>query len=203
MTTRDAGYDRDLAAQIASLQNLLSQNKIINEVLKRASALVLPNWYLGAGCLAQTVWNVLHGFDPCFGIKDYDLVYYDSSDISSNSEENHAKKANVLFADLNVALDVKNEARVHLWYAEHFGYGIPPYQSVEHAITTWPTTATSVAISTGTDGMLKVCAPFGLNDLLGMIVRPNKTQITRAIYEEKVARWIKLWPQLRIISWEQ
>ncbi len=75
MTTRDAGYDRDLAAQIASLQNLLSQNKIINEVLKRASALVLPNWYLGAGCLAQTVWNVPHGFDRCFGIKDYDLVY--------------------------------------------------------------------------------------------------------------------------------
>lgn len=136
----------------------------------------MPNWHLGAGRLAQTVWSVVHGFDPSFGIKDYDLVYYDSSDISYTSEGVYAEKARALCGDLRAAVEVKNEAMVYLWYPEHFGYSIALYQSVEHAINTWPRTATSVAISTGTDGALKVYAPFGLNDLQGMIVRPNKTQ---------------------------
>jgi hypothetical protein len=91
---------------------------------------------------------------------------------------------------------------VHLWYEQHFGNRIAPYESVEHAISTWPTTATSVAITTGTDGILRLCAPFGLNDLLGLIVRPNKTQITRQIYQAKIARWVGLWSRLQILSWD-
>ncbi|MGV1990112.1 hypothetical protein ACQZ5N_26190, partial [Agrobacterium sp. 22-221-1] len=34
-------------------------------------------------------------------------------------------------------------------------------------------------------------------------VRPNKKQITREIYETKVDRWIKLWPELAIVGWDQ
>jgi hypothetical protein len=44
-------------------------------------------------------------------------------------------------------IDVKNEARVHLWYKSHFGYDIPPYHSVEEAMDSWPTTATAVGSS--------------------------------------------------------
>ena len=201
MTTRDSGYNRNLETQMSYLRELLGRNEIINQVLKRSPSLEMPNWYLGAGCLAQTVWNVLHGFDPSFGIKDYDLVYYDAPDLSFNAEANYVEKAAELFSDLRATVEVKNEARVHLWYKEHFGYAIAPYESLEHAISTWPTTATSVAVSTGADETLKVYAPFGLNDLLGMIVRPNKVQITRSIYEAKTERWIKLWPKLRLLSW--
>ena len=35
-----------------------------------------------------------------------------------------------------MAPDVKNEARVHLWYEARFGAAIPPYQSAEAAIAT-------------------------------------------------------------------
>ncbi|MDQ2728615.1 MAG: hypothetical protein M3Y91_12310 [Actinomycetota bacterium] len=38
-------------------------------------------------------------------------------------------------------------------------------------------------------------------DLLGMVARPNKTIVTRDIYEEKTGRWAKRWPQLRVIPW--
>ncbi|MGC1188005.1 MAG: nucleotidyltransferase family protein, partial [Candidatus Acidiferrales bacterium] len=78
----------------------------------------------------------------------------DSVDLSSESENDYAAKAGRLFRDPDIAIDVKNEARLHLWYEQHFGYKIAPYESVEHAISTWPTTATSVAITTGTDGIL-------------------------------------------------
>jgi len=201
MTTRESGYNQDLATQISCLRELLGRNEIINQVLKRSRSLKMPNWYLGAGCLAQTAWNVFHGFDPSFGIKDYDLVYYDASDLSYDAEAGYVEKASELFSDLGVTVEVRNEARVHIWYQDHFGYAIAPYESVEHAINTWPTTATSVGVSAGTAEALKVYAPFGLNDLLGMIVRPNKVQITRSIYEAKTERWIKLWPKLRLLSW--
>jgi len=89
---------------------------------------------------------------------------------------------------------------VHLWYKEHFGYDIKPYISVENAINTWPTTSTSIGIRIETQN-LKIYAPFGLNDLFGMIIRVNKAQITEEIYNQKVNKWIKKWPTLKIIPW--
>jgi hypothetical protein len=197
------GYNQDLATQISHLPELLRHNEIVSQILKRAPALQMPNWYLGAGCIAQTVWNTFHGFDPTFGIQDYDLVYYDSSNLSEEAEAGYIEKANTLFADLSVTVEVKNEARVHLWYERHFGNAIKPYESVEAAINTWPVTATSVGIREESDGTMKVYAPFGLNDLLGMIVRPNKVQITKAIYEAKIERWKRIWPKLRYLPWHE
>ena len=40
-----------------------------------------------------------------------------------------------------------------------------------------------------------------LNDLLGLIVRPNKVQIIKEIYENKVLRWKTNWPDLNVIPW--
>ena len=45
-------------------------------------------------------------------------------------------------------------------------------------------------------------APFGLDDLFGLVVRPNKRQITRAIYESKIDRWRSIWPGLTILPWD-
>ncbi|WP_408871313.1 nucleotidyltransferase family protein [Gluconacetobacter azotocaptans] len=50
---------------------------------------------------------------------------------------------------------------------------------------------------------LELCAPYGLSDLFGSIARPNKKQITREIYEKKLARWKALWPELTIIGWDE
>jgi len=41
-----------------------------------------------------------------------------------------------------------------------------------------------------------------LTDLFGMIVRPNKTQITRELYEAKTERWTRLWPNLQRLTWD-
>lgn len=47
---------------------IVLQNPIVREVLRRAGELDLRDWYLAAGCLFQTVWNVLDGRDPTNGI---------------------------------------------------------------------------------------------------------------------------------------
>ncbi len=106
------------------------------------------------------------------------------------------------FTRLSLKLDVKNEARVHLWYEEKFGYPIPPYRSTAAAIATFPTTATSIGVR-WCGGRLECCAPYGLDDLFRLIVRPNKVQITQAVYEAKVARWRAEWPQLAFLPWNE
>ena len=68
--------------QLAHFQAALHQNPTLIEVLARAAAMNLPGWYVVAGCLYQTVWNVVTGQPAEVGILDYDLAYFDNSDLS-------------------------------------------------------------------------------------------------------------------------
>jgi Nucleotidyltransferase len=47
--------------QLAHLLVALRENRTLIEVLNHAEAMNLPGWYLVAGCLYQTVWNVVTG----------------------------------------------------------------------------------------------------------------------------------------------
>lgn len=182
------------------VKEIILSNNLINEILQRAEKLNLPNWYLGAGCIAQTIWNYFHGYDLNKYINDYDLVYFDNSDLSYEAENKIIEKVKNEFKDLQINLDVKNQARVHVWYKEHFCYAISPYKNIEEAIDTWPTTATSIGVKIINDEFIYY-APFGTHDILSMIAKPNKVQITKEIYESKVERWKNCWPELKIEEW--
>jgi uncharacterized protein len=196
-----AAFNTNLNFQITYLEKVLSKSATISGVLARAPELGLPGWYLGAGAVAQTVWNELHGFPLDTGIEDADLVYFDP-DLSYPAEDAFIQRGRQLFGSLAVAVEIRNEARVHLWYEQKFGKKIEPYSSSEDAINTWPATATAIGVRRDPSGEFIVYAPYGLNDLLGMIVRPNKGQITRDVYERKARRWQAVWPGLRVVPWE-
>ena len=183
------------------LEVALRQNKWLKEILERFEEIVLPDSWLVAGCIAQTIWNLGCGQPAELGIKDVDLIYFDEQDLSFEAEVGHETRLHGLFRHLPIKLDIKNEARVHLWYEERFGYPAKPYLSSGDAIATFPTTATAVGVR-WIRGKLECCAPFGLDDLFGLVVKPNKRQITRAIYEAKVDRWRSIWPRLTFLSWE-
>lgn len=194
------GANQDLATQMEALWAVVDRSPLLRSALGVAGELMPPNWYLGAGCIAQTVWNYLSELDPATGIKDLDLVYFDAADLSGEAETAYEEQVRREMNGAAVRVDVKNEARVHLWYEKRFGYPIRPYSSLEDALNTWPTTATSVGIRrSGSESL--VYAPYGLNDLFAMIVRPNKRQITREVYEAKVGRWLATWPGLQVIPW--
>lgn len=186
----------------ALLLQILSNSPLIRTILERAPQLGTPNWYLGAGCIAQTVWNYYHGHKPTEYIKDCDLVYFDEN-LSEEREEFFIEQGRTLFQDVAVPMDIVNQARVHIWYTEFFGYPIDPYRSIEHAISTWPTTATCVALTHDAAREIIIHAPYGLKDLLSMTVRANKRQITKEIYESKIDRWKKIWPKLTIVPWDE
>ncbi len=187
-------------SDVIKLEKILNRSELLVSVFKGASQLDLPNWYIGAGCIAQTIWNDKSGLKLDSNIKDIDLVYFDSTNLSYEKENNYIKKAEPLFKDIPIPFDIKNQARVHIWYEKHFGYSIKPYQSSEEAIQTWPTTATSIGIKY-IDGHFSVYAPFGLEDLLSLTVRANKVQITEDVYLKKITRWKQCWPDLHIIPW--
>jgi hypothetical protein len=186
--------DRDLVDQVL-------QNPSVAEVVDAIPELALANCFVAAGCIAQTVWNLSHGRYPTADIKDIDLVYFDP-DLSESKEQGDRQRVTRRFSGVPVKLDVKNEARVHVWYEQWFGYSIAPYASVEQAISTFPTTATAVGIRKSGDEY-EVFAPFGLDDLMNLVVRANKRQITRQIYENKIKRWRETWPRLKVLDWDE
>jgi hypothetical protein len=182
------------------LERIVRASPILGPILTQWTSIALPDCWLVAGAVAQTVWNEAFGHAPGHGLSDVDLIYFDATDLSEDSETRHAERIRDRFSGLPVWIDVKNEARVHVWYARKFGYSIPPYTSATHAITTFPATTTAIGIQPAPAGML-IAAPFGLSDLFNLTVRPNMVQITRPIYEAKVTRWRAVWPGLTIVDW--
>ena len=184
------------------LERAIRSSPVLGPVLDRWAEVRLPDGWLAAGAVAQTVWNAKLGYPPDHGIRDVDIVYFDGEDLTAESEQGEAQRIASLFAHSSVRCDVKNEARVHLWYEARFGYAIAPYRSTEDAIATFPTTATAIAVRLA-DGRFEVSAPFGLTDLFHLIVRPNKTQINAQRYEAKLSRWRTNWPALDIRPWRE
>ena len=186
------------------LHELLSQNPILNEILTRFDEVNLPHAYLVAGCVSQTIWNITLGRAPNENLSDIDIIYFDDIDLSGESEERHENRLRALFESVlaphNLQLDVKNEARVHLWYRSKFGFDIPPYTSAHQAIQCFHSTAACIGVRT-INGVFDYYAPYGTNDLFALTARANKTQITQDVYEAKTARWSKAWPELTIIPW--
>jgi hypothetical protein len=176
---------------------LTLRNRFNLIILARLHQLKLSDAWLVSGALFQTVWNILSDHRPEYGIKDYDIFYFDR-DTSWQAEDAAIRHAKSLFADLGVEIELRNQARVHLWYEEKFGAPYPPLSRSTEGIDRFLQVNAQVGIQP--DGArLHVYAPGGFDDIEQMRVRPNLTpnfQVGR--YEEKARRWKTLWPQLAI-----
>ncbi|GLY71002.1 nucleotidyltransferase family protein [Amycolatopsis taiwanensis] len=189
--------------QLEALRTALRRNELLMEVLDRAATLALPGWYLTAGCLFQTVWNVVTNRPPSEGIKDYDLFYFDGSDLSWEAENEVIQAGNRVFGDLPAVVEIRNEARVHLWYEDHFGVPCPPYPSTEAAIDSFAATTCCLGVRLDGDDQWRIYAPHGLADVFNLVVRPNPGQAPRDVYETKIRRWREQWPGLTVLPWPE
>lgn len=192
--------ERSLVAQAVELERLIGLNPVVVAILDRMPRLGLSDCWLAAGAVFQTVWNVLSGRDPRVGILDYDLNYFDASDRSWEAEDRAIKMAAAVFDGVEAEIQVRNEARVHLWYEQKFGVSCPRYRSTRDAVSTFPNCSSCVAVRP-VDGALEIFAPYGLSDLFALRTRPNPKLAPRAVYEAKTARWATEWPQLTVLPW--
>jgi len=189
--------------QLDAFREALSRNEILTEVLSRSASVRLPGWYLTAGCLFQTVWNTVTSRAPNEGIKDYDLFYFDATDLSWEAEDAVIQSAKRVFAGVPAEVEIRNEARVHLWYEEKFGTPCPAHMSTEDAIDSFAATTCcpGVRLLEQPGGRWRVYAPHGLSDVFNLIVRPNPVLAPRAVYEAKASRWLRQWPELTVLPW--
>ncbi|CAL9568434.1 hypothetical protein SUDANB176_04789 [Streptomyces sp. enrichment culture] len=123
-----------LDEQRAAVQAVLSRNDVLREVLGRTASLELPGRYVTGGRLFQTVWNVVTDRPPTQGIKDYDLFCFDDGDLSWEAEDTVIRAGKEVFAGLPAEVEIRNQARVRLWYEQKSGVARTPHDSTEAAI---------------------------------------------------------------------
>jgi uncharacterized protein len=171
------------------------------QLLESARKVDLPQWRVVAGCIYQTIWNALTGRPPGTGINDYDLIYFDDTDLSQGREAATEKLVRSYLPGFPVPVEVCNQARVHLWFEDYFAITYPPLPSADEALTRYASTTHAVGVRLTQDDRLDIFAPFGLDDIFAMIVRPNYVLPNKATHEKKAARAKALWPELTVIPW--
>ncbi len=100
------------------------------------------------------------------------------------------------------SVEMRNQARVHLWFERRFGTPYPPLGCADAALERYASVVHAVGVRLEPDGRLDIVAPFGLDDLFGMVIRPNRALDNRASHETKAARAKAIWPEVSVIPWD-
>ncbi|CAM3643336.1 nucleotidyltransferase family protein [Deinococcus frigens] len=176
----------------AEFLRLVRLNPVNAAILERLPELGANQVHLVAGALFGTVWNVQSGQPPTAQIRDYDVFYWDD-DPSYAAEDAVIRRAGVLFSDLDAPIEVRNQARVHLWFNQKFGQDRPALTSVHEGVDQFLVECTCVGI----DACGEVYAPHGLDDLQAGILRPNPHNHTPGLCAAKIDDYLRRWPWLR------
>jgi hypothetical protein len=172
------------------------------EVLRKARDLQLPDAMIFSGAIYQPVWNHLTGRAPDYGIKDYDVAYHDASDTSYEAEDVVIQRVAAAFEPpLRELVEVRNQARVHLWFAKKFGADepYPPLENSAAALKRFVATAFCVGVRMEADDSLSVHAPFGLEDLFALHLRPNPLRVKGAGGWDRTTASAKArWPEITL-----
>ncbi len=188
--------------QEAEFRRLIQDDPDIAALLAAMPSLGAPDCWLVSGALFQAVWNALEGRPQGHGIQDYDLFYFDP-DLSYEAEDSWIKKAERRFASFPRRVELRNQARVHMWYREKFGIAeYPELKSSCDGVRQFLVQASVVAVRPTADGKLNLFAPLGLDDIFDRILRPNPLWQggPRPAYLAKVRRYMRDWPSLKEIS---
>jgi hypothetical protein len=178
---------------VRDVVDLILDDEFRRTVVAAARSLGLPDGAIGAGFLRAPVWDFLHGY-PTTWFADIDLLYFDASDQSVATELR-------LEGDLarlmpGVPWQVRNQARMHM------RNGDEPYCDTADAIGHWLETPTAVALPLARGGE-SLMAPFGIDDLLNLCVRPTPAGVRRGeAYRARLRekRWHRRWPMVRIFD---
>lgn len=151
--------------------------------------------WIGAGFVRNAVWDHLCGQDTeANPPADLDVVFHDPAIATAGQDA--AFEGALRTAAPDLPWSVRNQARMH----ERNGHD--PYRDIADALAHWVETATAIAARLGPKGV-EILAPFGVDDVLDMIVRPvpayrSKPEMLRARLEAK--GWRARWPRLRVVG---
>ena len=187
-----------MAGREAEFLQVVQSDPDIATMLAAMRTFDAPDLWLVSGLLFQSVWNVLEDKPRGHGILDYDLFYFDP-DTSEEAEDRWIKRAATHFAFAPREVQLRNQARVHLWYPEKFGTPYPQLQCSCDGVRQFLMPACMVAVLPQSNGSLELFAPLGLDDIFDRLIRPNPLWQgpPRPRYLEKAARYMRDWPSVR------
>jgi hypothetical protein len=183
----------------ARLEEIVRSSPNLMQVLRTARYLDLPDWLVFSGAVYQRVLNSLTGRDLDYGIKDYDLGYFDP-DVSYEAEDAVIRRVAAAFAaPLSQMVEVRNQARVHLWFEGRFREPYAPLTSSAEALARFVSPLYAVGVRLEASETLTIVAPFGLDDLFAMRLRPNPIRPTNG-FARTAASAAARWPELNVES---
>lgn len=172
-------------------------NRHNRELLAVWDELDLPDGWLVAGCLFQTIWNLQVHRAPEDGIKDYDIFYFDADDLSASAEARVQERVGRVLGSVGIPIEVKNQARVHLWYEEHFGFPYPKLANVKDGIDRFLIPSTCVGVRP-MDGAYEIYAPNGLSILYSGVLEPNPLTCHLPLFRDKANSYTRRWDWLQV-----
>lgn len=168
-------------------------------VLETARTLDLPDWMVFSGAIYQPVLNHPTGRELDHGVKDYDLGYFDP-DTSYEAEDIVIRRVADAFDEpLRSMVEVRNQARVHLWFETKFGEPYAPLRRTADALERFISPTNALGVRLEPDGRLHIEAPFGLEDLFSLRLRPNPMR-REASFERIAASMRARWPELTVVE---
>lgn len=184
----------DISSQ--EIKEIILKNDTVTNLISRLHNLQMPECYLTAGCLFQSVWNYRSGNDLMWGIKDYDVFYYDP-DISWEKENSWIQLAKKIETELEIEIEIKNQARVHLWYKKKFGLDTHPLTSTKDGIRDFLVECCCVGINIDNKELF---APYGLTDLWNGHLRINSSNPRQELFKEKANNYKQRWEWLTVFD---
>ena len=171
---------------------VISKDKWMMNVIRHAATLDLPDWWVCAGFIRAKVWDELHGFSKKTKLPDVDVIYFDSNNLDEQSEKFFENELNQL--DSTIPWSVKNQARMHKLNK------VEPYTSSLDGMSKFPETCTAIGIKIDEKGKLQLCAPYGVEDLIKMKIRPTPFFEESQIYHDRIKqkKWSMTWGEITV-----
>jgi hypothetical protein len=167
------------------------------ELLRAVRSIRLSDWCVAAGVIRNKVWDHLHGHPERTYPSDIDVLFYDRARTDAANEAEVEGRLSALVPA--VRWEAVNQATVHAYTHDL------PYGSIEEAMSRWADPVTAVGVRLTDADEIAVVAPHGLDDLFGLVVRPNLVAPNAArVYCERMTakRWTERWPMLTI-TWPE
>lgn len=184
----------------ARLVGIVRADPGLMHVLKGVRDQDLPDWRIFSGAVYQSVWNALTGRPAGYGVRDYDVGYYDP-DTSWDAEDVIIKRVAAAFDEpFRSTVEVRNQARVPIWFPAHFGEPYDPLSGTDEALERFVAPAFAIGVRLEADDSISVAAPFGLDDIFALILRPNPRRGLAKDWPRVVERARARWPELTIME---
>lgn len=182
------------------LIQIVQADPSLMHVLGVVRALDLPDWRIFSGAVYQSVWNAVTGRPAGYGIRDYDLGYFDP-DTSWDAEDVIIKRvAAAIDEPFRSKVEVRNQARVHLWHPQKFGGSYAALQNTDEALTRFVAPCFAVGVRLEEAGEITVAAPFGLDDVFNLTIRPTPDRPLANDWDRIIENAKARWPELNIVQ---